>query len=84
MHTRAAEGERFDRRGRNNHTSAAVCGNGAQRKIKWISLFQDDRLPRSLGPINCDSPASWSLLIGETIPGDCGRAGKGFKRSGPL
>lgn len=53
-------------------------------KIKWISLFQDDRLPRSLGPINCDSPASWSLLIGETIPVDCGRAGKGFKGIGPL
>lgn len=78
VYPRAAEGEGFDRRGRNRRTSAAVCGNGAQRTIKRMRLFQDDRLPRGLGPINCDSPASQSLLTGETTPGDCGRAGKGL------
>lgn len=83
VYTQAAEGKRFDRRSRNNHASSAVCENGAQREIKWISLFQDDRLPYCLGLINCESPASQSLCIRKTIPADCLRAGKLFKCSGP-
>lgn len=84
MYTQAAEAERLHQRGRNNHASSAVCGNGAQRTIKWISLFQDDRLPHCPGPINCDTPAPQSHRIGEAIPGDGWRAGKLLRVSGPL
>lgn len=67
VYTQAAEGKRFARRGRANHASAAVCGNGAQREIKWISLFQDDRLLYCLGPINCDQLLRVSALDKQSL-----------------
>lgn len=57
--------------GHNSHASSAVCWNGAQREIKWIRLFQDDRLPCCPGPISCNSPSSQSLHAAESFPGDC-------------
>lgn len=59
--------------GHNSHVSSAVCWNGAQREIKRIRLFQNDRLPCCPGPISCDSPASLSLYAAESFPGDWGK-----------